>query len=397
MTPTINSALSVVEKVKQWDSNITVVLGGAHATILPEETLKSVSEIDVIVRGEGEQTMLEFIKVLDEDPNSIKQVLGICCREEGGVRSNPLRPPILDLDTLPFPAFHLLPMGKYRLHPPFGRRTPVMPIITSRGCPYNCIFCSKAVFGKKYRSNSPAYIVNEIQFLKERFGVKEIKLYDDVFTLDRKRVIAICTQLKDYGIDIPWSCETRVNLVNSELLRVMKDAGCYMIEYGVESGNQRVLDGLKKGITLEQTIKAFKLTHEAGIETVGYFMIGSPQETSETIQETVEFAKKLDPDFVQFSITTPYPATELYSLAVEEERVPEKWDEYVYHGPMSLGTQGFGTETLSREELRKWNKKAYTSFYFRWHYVWKKLRNMTSISDLKTNISGLRMVIDLIK
>jgi len=397
MTPTINSAVSMVERVKECDSNITVVLGGAHATILPEETLKSVPEIDVIVRGEGEQTILELVKVLEKNPDSLNQVLGITYRERGSVRSNPLGPPVSDLDMLPFPAFHLLPIGKYRLHPPFGRRTPVMPIITSRGCPYRCIFCSKAVFGKKYRSNSPAYIVDEIRFLNEKFGVKEIKFYDDVFTLDRKRVVALYMQLKEQGIDIPWTCETRVNLVDSELLGVMKDAGCYMIEYGVESGNQRVLNSLKKDITLEQTIKAFELTHEAGIETVAYFMIGSPQETSETIQETVEFAKKLNPDFVQFSIATPYPGTELYSLALEDGQVSEKWDEYVYAELKSVDNPGFGTKTLSREELSVWNKKAYKSFYLRWRYVWKRFRKMTSLGDLKTNISGLRMVIDLIK
>ena len=397
MTPTINSAASIVERVKECDSNITVVLGGAHATILPEETLKSIPEIDVIVRGEGEQTTLELVKVLEKNPDSLNQVLGITCRERGSVRSNPLGPPVSDLDTLPFPAFHLLPIGKYRLHPPFGRRTPVMPIITSRGCPYRCIFCSKAVFGKKYRSNSPVYIVNEVLFLMENFGVKEVKFYDDVFTLDKKRVVALCMQLKERGIDIPWSCETRVNVVDSDLLGVMKDAGCYMIEYGVESGNQRVLNSLKKDITLEQTIKAFELTRKAGIETVAYFMIGSPQETSETIQETVEFAKKLDSDFVQFSIATPYPGTELYSLALEDGQVPEKWDEYVYADLKSVDNPGFGTKTLSREELRAWNKKAYKAFYLRWRYVWKRLRKMKSLSDLKTNVSGLRMVIDLIK
>lgn len=397
MTPTINSAVSIVEKVKECDSNITVVLGGAHATILPEETLKSIPEIDVIVRGEGEQTILELVKVLDEISGDINQISGVTYREGASIKSTPLRPPILELDALPFPAFHLLPIRRYRLHPPFGRRSPVMPIITSRGCPYRCVFCSKSVFGKKYRSNSPAYVVDEIRLLNEKFGVKEIKFYDDVFTLDRKRIIAICRLLKEQGIDIPWTCETRVNLVASELLEVMKDSGCYMIEYGVESGNQRVLNSLKKDITLEQTIKAFKLTHEAGIETVAYFMIGSPQETSETIQETVEFAKKLDPDFVQFSITTPYPATELYSLALKDGHVPEKWDEYVYADLKSVDSPGFGTKTLSREELRAWNKKAYMSFYLRWRYVWKRFRKMTSLGDLKTNVSGLRMVIDLIR
>jgi radical SAM superfamily enzyme YgiQ (UPF0313 family) len=397
MTPTINSAMKVAKKIKESDSNITVVLGGAHATILPEETMQNVPEIDIIIRGEGEQTMLELIKALENDPSSINQVLGITYRQGTNIRSNPPRPPISDLDALPFPAFHLLPIRKYRLHPPFGTRTPVMPIITSRGCPYRCVFCSKSVFGSKYRSNSPAYVVDEIQFLNKEFGVREIKFYDDVFTLDRKRVVAICRRLKEQGMDIPWTCETRVNLVDSELLGAMKDAGCYMIAYGVESGNQRILDSLKKDITLEKAIEAFKLTHKAGIETVAYFMIGSPDETPETVKETIEFAKKLDPDFVQFSITTPYPGTELYSLTVGEGYVPEKWDEYVYADLKSVDNPCFKTKTLSREELGEWNKKAYASFYLRWHYVWKRLRKTTSLRELKTNIAGLCMLIDLIR
>ena len=397
MTPTINSAVNVAKKVKESNSNVTVVLGGAHATIRPEETLQNAPEIDIVVRGEGEQTTLELVKVLENDASSINQVLGITYREWTGIRSNPSRQPLSDLDALPFPAFHLLPVGKYRLHPPFGRRSPVMPIITSRGCPYRCIFCSKSVFGKKYRSNSPAYIVDEIRLLNEKFGVKEIKFYDDVFTLDRKRVIDICRQLKEQGIDIPWTCETRVNLVDRELLRVMKDAGCYMIAYGVESGNQVILNNLKKDITLEQAIKAFELTDEAGIETVAYFMIGSPDETPQTIEETMDFAKKLDPDFVQFSMTTPYPGTELFRLAFEEGYVSEKWDEYVYADLKSVDNPAFETEILSREELGEWNKKAYTSFYLRWSYVWKRLKKMTSFGELKTNIAGLRVLIDIVR
>jgi len=397
MTPTISSAVSVAKKVKESDSNITVVLGGAHATILPEETLQSTPEIDIIVRGEGEQTTLELVKALEKDPSNINHILGITYRKGDSMKSNPPRAPILDLDVLPFPAFHLLPIRRYRLHPPFGRRTPVMPIITSRGCPYRCIFCSKSVFGKKYRSNSSAYVVDEIRHLNEKFGVKEIKFYDDVFTLDKKRVIAISRQLKEQEIDIPWTCETRVNLVDRELLGVMKDAGCYMIAYGVESGNQGVLNSLKKDITLEQAIKAFKLTHEAGIETVAYFMIGSLGETPKTIMETIKFAKKLDPDFVQFSISTPYPGTRLYCLAVKEGYVPEKWDEYVYADLKFVGNPPFKTKNLSSQELGKWNKKAYVSFYLRGGYVWKRLKKMVSLGEFKTNIAGLRMLIDLIE
>jgi len=350
------------------------------------------------VRGEGEQTMLEVAKVLEGNSlNSLKKVPGITYREEAKIRSNPSGSPILELDALPFPAFHLLPMGKYRLHPPFGRGSPVMPIITSRGCPYRCIFCSKSVFGKKYRANCPDYVINEVRLLNEKFGVKEIKFYDDVFTFDKKRVVSICTQLKEMGVDIPWTCETRVNLVDEELLGIMKDSGCYMIAYGVESGNQGILNSLKKDITLEQAIRAFELTKEAGIETVAYFMIGAPWETPDAIKDTIEFAKKLDPDFVQFSTTTPYPGTELYECFAGDGVSSGEWDKYVYADLKSSDYPAFETKILSREELKEWSKKAYASFYLRWSYFLKRVKKMTSLEELKMNITGLRMVIDLIR
>jgi radical SAM superfamily enzyme YgiQ (UPF0313 family) len=397
MTSTINSAISVARKVKESDSKILVVLGGAHASILPEETLQKNPEIDIIVRGEGEKTFLELVEAIERKVSDLGGILGLTYRIESEVKSNPLRPILLDLDELPFPAFHLLPKGKYRLHPPFGRRSPAMPIMISRGCPYNCIFCSKSVFGNKYRNNSPAYVVNQIRLLIEKFGVREIKFYDDVFTLDKKWVMAICAELKRQGISVPWTCETRVNLVNSELLKTMKDAGCYMIAYGVESGDQEILTEVGKNVTLDQITNAFSLTHKAGISTVGYFMLGAPNETPETIKRTIEFAKKLNPDFVQFSIATPYPGTELNRLAAEKGCLPKSWNGYVYADLKSVGSSFSELTTMSGEELREWNKKAYSSFYLRWGYVWKRLKKMTSFAELTTNAIGLRMLLDLIK
>lgn len=398
LTPAIDEAIKTAELVKKTDSNVPIVLGGAHGTILPEETLRSAPAIDVVVRGEGEQTMLELVKALDEDRMAgLNDVRGITYRSGEFIRSNPERAPILDLDSLPFPAFHLLSMDKYRLHPPFGQRLPAMPIITSRGCPYRCIFCSKSVFGSKYCGNSADYVIAEIQLLIEKFGIKEIKFYDDVFTLDKKRIISLCNKLKELDLDIPWTCETRVNLVNDKLLKIMKDSGCYMIEYGIESGNQTILNNLRKDITLEQIIDAFKLTQAAGIDTVAYFMIGSPGETPDTIRDTIDFAKKIDPDFVQFSLTTPYPGTDLYDLAIKEGYVPTEWKKYVYADLKSLDYPSFKTATLSQEELRKWNKKAYSSFYLRGSYIWKRTKKMGSMKDLKTGVAGLRMLIDLVK
>ena len=353
--------------------------------------------MDVIIRGEGEKTIVELMKALQEGPDLMDQVLGITYRKGNCIKSNPTRPPILGLDSLPFPAFNLLPMEKYRLHPPFGRRTPAMPIITSRGCPYRCIFCSKSVFGKKYRANSPSYVVDEILFLKQKFGIEEIKFYDDSFTLDRKRIFEICRLLKKEKIDIEWTCETRVNLVDSDLLSVMKDAGCYMIEYGVESGVQEILCNLKKDITLKETVEAFDSTHKLGIETVAYFMLGAPEETVETISKTIEFAKKLDPDFAQFSILTPLPGTELFDLAFGDGMTIDDWGEYVYADLNSLCYAGFGSKFMDREELGAWNKRAYLDFYLRWSYFVKRLRKTRSLGELRTNLSGLNMLLQSVK
>jgi anaerobic magnesium-protoporphyrin IX monomethyl ester cyclase len=396
MTSTVNSAINVARKVKETNSKILIVLGGAHASILPEETLQRNPEIDIIIRGEGEQTILEVVESFERKMSDLGNILGITYRTEAGVKSNPLRPPIADLDALPFPAFHLLPKGKYHLHPPFCKRSPAMPIMISRGCPYSCIFCSKSVFGKKYRNNSPVYVVNQIRFLIEKFGVKEIKFYDDVFTLDRNWVMAICAELKNQGIVVPWTCETRVNLVDSELLMTMKAAGCYMIAYGVESGDQEILNVLGKNVTLDQIAIAFDLTHKAGIGTVAYFMFGAPKETPETIKRTIEFAKKINPDFVQFSIATPYPGTELNRLVVENGCLPESWDSYVYADLRSVDSFFFELTTMSQQELQEWNRKAYTSFYLRRGYVWKRLKKLKTFSELKTNVVGLRILLDLV-
>lgn len=394
-TSTINAATLLAKNVKENDADSLVILGGPHGTILPEETLRDNPEIDIIVRGEGEQVMLEIAKVLEEkSPNHLKNISGITYRDNHSVRSNPIGPPILNLDSLPFPAFHLLPLTKYSLHPPFGRRSPAMPIITSRGCPYRCVFCSKSIFGNDYRNNSPDYVISEIQFLNEKFGVEEIKFYDDVFTMNRKWVTDICQRLMKEKIDISWTCETRVNLVDRELLKVMKDAGCYMIAYGVESGDQGILRNLKKDITLDQAFEAFKLTHNAGIESVAYFMIGSPKETPKTIKKTIDFAKKLNPDFAQFSITIPYPGTELYNLAAKEGDILRKWDDYAYAKLGAIDKSAFVTKTLSAQELRAWVKEAYVSFYLRPSYILKKLKKTRSLGELKTNVTGLRMLLE---
>ena len=395
MTPTINSAIRIAKGIKQKNPNSTIILGGPHATILPEEILNNVPEIDIIVRGEGEETIVELCDALEND-QSIENIHGITYRNNSTIKNTPSRPPIMNLNSLPFLAYHLLPLDKYKLHPPHGREYPFMALLASRGCPYNCIFCSKSVFGSKFRGQSPERIVDEIVYLKEHFGIKEIAFYDDVFTLNQKRIMQFVKELKERNLDIPWTCEARVNLVTEELLKEMKKAGCYMVAYGIESGNQMILNNLRKKITIEQIKSAIEATRKAGIQSVGYFMLGSPGETPETIRQTIDFARSLDIDFAQFSVTTPFPGTDLYDLYLDSGNKNTKWADFIYASLKSSSAPVFETESLSKEDLQEWNAKAYKEFYLRLSYIWKRFIGMRSIGDLKTNIKGFLMFLDMV-
>lgn len=394
MTPFINSAIKVAKEIKKEKPGSTVIVGGAHVTVLPEKTLSNVPEIDIIVRGEGEETVVELYNAL-KSGISLQNVRGITYRDNGRVISTPMRPPIADLDSLPFPAYHLLPLHRYKLHPPHGRKLPFMAILTSRGCPYNCIFCSKPIFGRKVRSQSPQRIASEVEYLEEKFKVKEIAFYDDIFTLDKKRIAKLAEEFKQRNLNLPWTCETRVDLVTEELLKAMKEAGCYMIAYGIESGNQTILDNLRKKITIAQVRKAIKMTHDIGIQSIGYFMLGSPGETPATIRQTIDFANYLPLDFAQFSVTIPFPGTDLYNLYLKQGIGNENWDNFVYANLRSISAPVFETASLSKGDLQKWSKTAYREFYLRFSYIWERLRKTRSLRDLKTNIRGLGMFLEM--
>ncbi|MBA7701331.1 Anaerobic magnesium-protoporphyrin IX monomethyl ester cyclase [subsurface metagenome] len=307
--------------------------------------------------------------------------------------SNPARSKNIDLDSLPFLAYHLLPWRRYKPHPPHGRALPFATIITSRGCPYQCSYCSKPVFGNKFRGQSSERVVDEVAYYKDRFGIKEFAFYDDVFTLDKKRAFAIADNIIKRDLKICWTCEARVNLVDKELLRHMRQAGCYAIAYGIESASQEILDILNKGITLEQIEEAIRITREVGMQTVGYFMIGSPGENLETIRKTIQFAKKLKLDFAQFAITTPFPGTELYNLYLRDKGGVIPWENFVYDGSGREITPVFESSSLSRDDLQRWVKRAYREFYLRPTYFWQRIRQVTSIGELRVNLEGFGMLL----
>src|SRR3972149_5629868 len=278
MTPSINIALETARHLKKAYPDKIIILGGAHATLLPEETLATAPEIDIIVRGEGEDTILKLLPALErKEPLTASN--GISYRKEGKIISNPANSKLIDLNSLPFLAYHLLPWQKYNPPPPHGRALPFAVIITSRGCPYHCAYCSKPIFGRQFRAQAPARVADEIAHYQKTMGIKEFAFYDDVFTLDKKRVHNICDEIIKRGLKLHWTCETRVNLVDKELLRHIKQAGCYSVSYGIESGSPEILKTLDKGITLEQATEAIRWTREAGLQTIGYFMVGPPGES----------------------------------------------------------------------------------------------------------------------
>lgn len=295
--------------------------GGIHPTSLPELTLRDLG-LKAVVVGEGELTMLDLCQSLEKG-RPLREVPGICFEENGEIISTAKRSLVQDLDTLPFPGRDLLNFEWYLMPPGFIRGTYLkrsIMIMASRGCPYNCIFCSiKAIYGRIYRRRSVNNVLAEVDELRSRYRIDGLYFLDDTFTADRKWALDICRGLKP--LKLVWGCNTRVNTVAEDLLMAMKDSGCEQIDYGVESGSDKVLNNLKKGITTNEIRRAFALTKKAGLRTMATIMIGNPGETKEDIEETIALLREISPHFVQVSFTTPFPGSELYHLARENSWV----------------------------------------------------------------------------
>nr|MDO8076975.1 radical SAM protein [Candidatus Freyarchaeota archaeon] len=366
-TPAYLDALRVLEIAKNHGA--ATVAGGPHFSFTDVETLELFPFVDFVVRGEGEETMVELVNAL-QGRGEFPDIPGLTYRDKNVVRRNPDRPLIEDIDGVPFPAFHLLPMNRYT----FGEHR-YATVMTSRGCPYKCVFCaSSKLFGKRWRGRSPENVVDELEHLAEKYRVRNIEFLDDTFTLNQRRAEKICDEIVDRRLDIVWNCSSRVNTISHGLLEKMKRAGCDSIYYGVESGSQEILDRMKKGITLEQIVRAFRITKRVGMEIIGSFIIGFPGETVDTIKKTINFAKFLKPDYAQFTICTPYPGTELYEIIEKSENMQlltRDWSEYDALKPVyTIKDDSYP----SPSELMKWVKKAYVKFYVSLGFMFQQLK-----------------------
>jgi len=360
--------LMLVDIAKKGNAEATVVLGGPLATTLPQELLK-VSQADFIVVGEGEKTIVSLVSAIEHD-DSFTDVKGIAYRVGSQIVVTEPAEPIADLDTIPFPARHLLDMNRYlrNYFDSFGfkingfGKIKSTNLITSRGCPYNCTFCFRGMWGNKWRGRSPENIIDEMELLYTRYGVNGFFFNDDTFVLDKKRIFEFCELLNERRLNVAWYCNGRVNLMTKELLEAMYDAGCRGIAYGIESGNQQILDLMKKNITLDQVRRVVKWTKEAGINTTGYFMIGMLGETTATIRETMAFARELELDFYGFSLTTPFAGTQLYDSALEAglistDNAPlREWSLYVNANL---------TEDCSDADLAAFENEAFKEFFLK--------------------------------
>ena len=399
LTSMFHRAVITAEKLKKKFPEKLIIMGGHHATIMPKEAMQKHRCFDILVYGEGELTFAEIMqkfrkahynaKKFLHDYKTLQSIKGILFRKNGKTIINAQRELIKNLDELPFPARHLLPIEKYVPLPNQYLRLPVVHMVAIRGCPFNCTYCSaSAVFGRTIRAKSPERVIEEIKHVIEKYGAKEISFWDDTMTVKRDWMEKLCNLIIKNKIDITWTCYARVDTVDLPLLKLMKKAGCWNIFYGVESGSQQLLDNINKHITLQQIKNAVKWTKEAGIEIRASFMIALPGETPELARQTLEFAKELEPDYAQFCITTPYPGTQLYKDAERHGKLIKDFDRFHCWDAVFI-PKGY----KNREEVMQMEKEIFKKFYLRPKYIFGRIMRIRSWRDMKRYLKGVRFLL----
>lgn len=392
----IDSAIATAEQLRELLPDTLFVIGGPHFSTLPEDVMEE-SCFDVGVVGEGEFTMLELAEQIRGGNLKLDSIQGLVHREGEAVIVNARRPYIRNLDELPFPARHLYPpLDKYRPIPASYKKLPFGHMITSRGCPYRCIFCDRTVFGNRFRARSAQNVVDEVEELISVHGAREIKFFDDIPTMREDRMMEICDEMMDRGIRVPWSCTTRVDCVSQALLRRMKEAGCWQIVFGLESGSQKILDIVKKGTTLEQNRQAVAWAKEAGMNVRAFFVLGMPGETLETIDQTVQFAIDLELDVPTFYVLALYPGNELYKIAQQEGKVVHHdFSQYTSIIDVQETRLSYVPEGMTEQELRDAIAAAYKMYYLRPKYILRQFLSIRGWRDVVRYWRGFKTIISM--
>lgn len=382
----ITSANKIAKIIKNH-SNAKIIIGGPHASALPIETLRNFKNFDYLVYGEGEKTFLEIVS--EENLSKIK---GLVWRNNDEIVKNPPREAIEELDELPFPARHLLDFDKYI--PPLGNyhKLPSTALLSSRGCPFQCTYCSRtgSRLKNRVRFRSVENIINEIKHCIKQYGVYDFRFYDDTFVIPKKRLIKFCEELIKQKIEVHWSCYSRVDTIDLEMLKLMKKAGCYHIKYGVEFGTQKWLSKTKKNTTLEQARKTIYNTKKLGIAAKASFIIGMPEESIDEIKETINFAKELNSTYTTFGIYTPLPGSELFTeLRQNGMLLTFDYDTYFNKSKKILKNQ------LDLNILKGLIKEAYKEVYFNPKFLLHRLVHLIknfSIYEIKALFDGFKVL-----
>lgn len=380
-TMNYSEACQIISKVKDMDKEITTALGGYHASALPRQVLAENKDVDYVFAGESEISFSSLIeKIGNDNKKGIEKIHGLCYRNsKSKICANKISI-LKNLDSLPFPAWNLIQPQTYprKPHGVFIQNYPIAPIVTSRGCPFKCNFCSiRCVHGRSYRARSIDNVIKEIEYLINEFGIKEIHIEDENFILYRRRVIKFCKMLIEKKIEISWSCPNgvRIDTLNRDLLKLMKMSGCFYLAFGIESGSKKMQNLMKKNLNLKTVEKIIKLTNEVGIKTQGFFIIGYPGETEKSIEQTIQFSKKLLLDRAAFLTFVPLPGSQIYDELSKNGLLKSiNWKRYKVSMPFYVGG-------IEGDEIKKYCKKAFLSFYLRPKISLNLLRDM-KIKDL---------------
>lgn len=396
ITPTIVNDCEVMRRIH--DPRRLWGCVGTHASVLPQETICN-SGCDFTLINEAEDSIVEVAAALDrlgvdairaDPPQGFAGVQGGIAHSDGngGVAVTEKRKYIRDLDRLPLPARHLMPMDRYRM--PFFPGERFATIIPSRGCPWTCTYCRAGqVYGSMVRVRRPESLVEEMRRLDEEHDCRAVVFMTDGLTFKPEWTKQVCEAIIEAKLRTRWICNSRVDCVTLDLLRLMKRAGCLMVSYGVESGSQAVLDLSKKHITLQQSRDAIKWTRQAGLKSMAYFIIGLPGETRETIGESKRFAREINPDYVNFHVATPFPGTELYDIAKSNGwLITEDWSQYEEEGSGVMRTG-----SLTPADLIRAQREAMREFYMRPRRLMKEIFNIRSLSDFQAKFTaGVRVL-----
>jgi anaerobic magnesium-protoporphyrin IX monomethyl ester cyclase len=375
-TAAIDNASHVAEQIKMINPEIVTVIGGWHASALPRETLEKYPSFDYVIHGEGEIALTKFIQGLSAG-QPLDQCNGLAFRSNGDIHVNPREGLIDDLNSIPFPARDKVPIARY--HPSPGTRNyrtlPSTGILVGRGCPYRCLFCYKGVWGKGIRFRSPENVLQEIEFCIETFGIRDFRFYDDTITFPRWDLESLCNEIINRKLNISWNCWSRVNDVDEDKLRMMKDAGCYHIKFGIEFGTEKALKLARKGATLEQARQAVALARKVGIECKGSFILGIPGENEADCRKTIDFAVDISPDFATFYPFDPIPGSPFYEKIIKGEINPEK-------------------DMLSKEKTQMLADHAYRVFYFRPVFILQRIKAFMRdpVREITMVMNGVTMI-----